>query len=263
MTPLLNQKFKATIDRTGCTRTIPSSFWHHAGGSWTLRWLWALHRPKWRRKILSSDRKREGWGDRRYVYTGTSGGEVSENTTRRRRASAGSETSAPRPARAWAAARPAKQSRCAAPAVKALIWVDSARMAGPRLGRLRAGALRWKPRWCSRASASSWLRPPASRSSLASIGTVDRRCQTGLTQVRNVSLEAGGEDKTFQGRSLQSKSNRASKPKVRVTGPEWCVVCDVGPCRVLLRGYWEDGEEAPKPNSPATPVPCRRRAIAR
>jgi hypothetical protein len=33
--------------------------------------------------------------------------------------------------------------------------VDSARMAGPRLGRLRAGALRWKPRWCSRASAAA------------------------------------------------------------------------------------------------------------
>ena len=89
------------------------------------------------------------------TFTPARGGEVSENTTRRRRASAGSETSAPRPARPWAAARPAKQSRCAAPAVKALIWVDSARMTGPRLGRLREGALRWKPRWCSRASVAA------------------------------------------------------------------------------------------------------------
>jgi len=100
--------------------------------------------------MISSGRK-ERWGDRRYVYAagigevrGREAGRGSENTTTRRRASAGSETSAPRPARAWAAARPAKQRTCAAAAVKALIWENSARMAGPCLGRLRAGALGWK-----------------------------------------------------------------------------------------------------------------------
>lgn len=74
-------------------------------------------------------------GDTEDTFTGTGGGEVSENTTRRRRASAGSETSAPRPARVWAAARPAKQSKCAAPAVKALLSVASARIA--RMARIR------------------------------------------------------------------------------------------------------------------------------
>jgi hypothetical protein len=64
-----------------------------------------------------------------------------ENTTRRRSARSGSETSAPRPARKWAAARPAKQSACTAAAVKALIWVASARMVGPRVERGSRGVV--------------------------------------------------------------------------------------------------------------------------
>jgi hypothetical protein len=56
-------------------------------------------------------------------------GKGSGNTTRRRRARAGSETGAPGPASEWATARPAKQSTCAAAAVKALISVTEARMA--------------------------------------------------------------------------------------------------------------------------------------
>jgi len=89
--------------------------------------------------MVSSDQK---WGAEDKVYA--AGGEVRRgggkgigNTTRRRRARAGSETRAPRPAIEWATAKPAKQSTCAAAAVKTLISVTEARMARLRLGRLR------------------------------------------------------------------------------------------------------------------------------
>jgi hypothetical protein len=104
----------------------------------------AEHGDHSRRFADLSKEEKLSWDQRRWkgveaeekwaVVAGEGTRKGSESTTRRRSARSGSATSAPRPA-----ARPARQSACAAAAVKALIWVASERMVG------QPGAAVWVP----------------------------------------------------------------------------------------------------------------------